>query len=165
MSEDNIIDRRSNEIQSVRTDVEILKRDVSNIQNLLNRLDTAIDKIADATGGISKILAVHESDLDRVTREVEERKRLFEKETELLHVRISEMKDDNSKERKQNHAELMAAIKSLSTETNSELKHLSDRVGHLEKWKWWIMGGSWAIGFAIATLVQMGGIIELLMNK
>lgn len=159
MSEVNS-DRRSSEIQSVRTDVEILKRDVSNIQNLLNRLDTAIDKIADATGGISKILAVHESDLDRVTREVEERKRLFEKETELLHQRISEMKDENSSERKANHAELMKAIRDLSTDTQEELKELSSRVGTLEKWKWWIMGGSWAIGFIIATLFQMGSFIQ-----
>ena len=46
------------DLNTVRTDVEILKKDVSNIQGLLGRLDIAIDKIADATNGISQILAV-----------------------------------------------------------------------------------------------------------
>jgi len=41
------------DLNTVRTDVEILKKDVSNIQGLLGRLDIAIDKIADATNGIS----------------------------------------------------------------------------------------------------------------
>ena len=45
------------------TDVELLKKDVSNLQNILGKLDTAIDKIADATGGISKMLAVHDSQI------------------------------------------------------------------------------------------------------
>ena len=50
-------------LSSVKTDVEILKRDVSSIQGLLGRLDTAIDKIADASGCISQILAVHEQNI------------------------------------------------------------------------------------------------------
>ena len=48
-----------NGLNAVKTDVEILKKDVSNIQGLLGKLDTAIDKIADASNGISQILAVH----------------------------------------------------------------------------------------------------------
>ena len=131
-------------------DVEVLKRDVNNINMTLNKLDTAIDKIADATGGISKILAVHDN-------EISERKRLSEKETELLHNRISEIKDEQEEMHTRYHKELLEALR----ETNVDMKELTNRVTILERWKWYVMGGSWVIGFIIATLLQAGGIIQL----
>lgn len=132
----------------LKTDVELLKKDVSNIQGLLGKLDGAIDKIADATSGISKILAVHDGQIEQTQSHIEERKRLAEKEAELLHRRISEMKD-----------EVIAKLDRMDTEVTTDLKSLSHRVGVLERWKWWVMGGSWAIGFFIATLLQIGGFL------
>ena len=152
------------QLNTMRTDVEILKKDVSNIQGLLGRLDTAIDKIADATGGISKILAVHDQAIQTVQEEVQERKRLAEKENELLHQRISDMKDESAKHHKDNHAAVMSKLDSMSEDVKSELKEVKNRVTILERWKWWVMGGSWVIGFVIATILQAGGIIQLFMN-
>jgi len=151
-------------LSSVKTDVEILKRDVSSIQGLLGRLDTAIDKIADASGGISQILAVHEQNIGTLAEDVAERKRLAEKETELLHRRITDMKDESAENHRRNHDEIMAKLDKMDEEVGSELKNLSGRVTILERWKWWIMGGSWVIGFIIATVLQMGGIVQVLSN-
>lgn len=148
-------------LSSVKTDVEILKRDVSSIQGLLGRLDTAIDKIADASGGISQILAVHEQNIGTLAEDVAERKRLAEKETELLHRRITDMKDESAENHRRNHSEIMSKLDKMDEEVGTELKNLSGRVTILERWKWWIMGGSWVIGFIIATVLQMGGIIKL----
>lgn len=140
------------EEKTLYADVEVLKREVHVINTTLNKLDTAIDKIADATGGISKILAVHDN-------EISERKRLSEKETELLHKRISDMQDEQEEMHTRYHKELLSALK----ETNSDMRELTDRVTKLERWKWLVMGGSWAIGFIIATILQMGGILPLFM--
>ena len=148
----------------MKTDVEILKRDVSSIQGLLGRLDTAIDKIADASGGISQILAVHEQNIVTLAEDISERKRLAEKETELLHRRITDMKDESAENHRRNHDEIMAKLDKMDEEVGSELKNLSGRVTILERWKWWIMGGSWVIGFIIATVLQMGGIVQFLSN-
>ena len=152
------------DMHNMRTDVEILKKDVSNIQGLLGRLDTAIDKIADATGGISQILAVHEQNLSKLEDEVDERKRLAEKENELIHQRISDMKDESSKHHKENHKAVMEKLDSMGKEVNTELKEVKERVTILERWKWWVMGGSWAIGFIIATILQAGGIVQIFTN-
>ena len=149
------------DLNAVRTDVEILKKDVSNIQGLLSRLDTAIDKIADASNGISKILAVHETQIKETESSLIERKRLAEKEVELLHRRISDMKEESIETDRRNHDEIMTKLDNMGTEVSSELKTMSERVTILERWKWWIMGGSWVIGFVIATLLQVGGLIEL----
>lgn len=135
-------------------DVEVLKNEVGSINASLTKLDGAIDKIADATGSISKILAVHDN-------EISERKRLAEKDTELLHQRISDMKDESSKHHKENHKAVMEKLDTMGKEVKEELQGLKDRVTILERWKWWVMGGSWAIGFIIATILQMGGIIQL----
>ena len=149
------------DLNTVRTDVEILKKDVSNIQGLLSRLDTAIDKIADASNGISKILAVHETQIKETESSLVERKRLAEKEVELLHRRISDMKEESVETDRRNHDEIMTKLDNMGIEVSSELKTMSERVTILERWKWWIMGGSWVIGFAIATILQVGGLIEL----
>lgn len=149
------------DLNTVRTDVEILKKDVSNIQGLLSRLDTAIDKIADASNGISKILAVHENQIKETESSLVERKRLAEKEVELLHRRISDMKEESIETDRRNHDEIMTKLNNMGKEVSSELKTMSERVTILERWKWWIMGGSWVIGFVIATLLQVGGLIEL----
>lgn len=145
----------------VKTDVEILKRDVGSIESLLSRLDTAIDKIADASNIISKILAVHEAAIDELKSDVQERKRMAEKENELLHSRITDMKDESSANHKENHKAVMDKLESMGKEVKNELKEVKDRVTILERWKWYVMGGSWAIGFIIATILQMGGIIQI----
>lgn len=150
------------DLNNVRTDVEILKKDVSNIQGLLTRLDTAIDKIADASNGISKILAVHETQIKETESSLVERKRLAEKEVELLHRRISDIKEESVESDRRNHKEIIDKLDNMGKEVSGELKSMSERVTILERWKWWIMGGSWVIGFVIATLLQVGGMIEIL---
>lgn len=149
------------DFNSMKTDVEILKKDVSNIQGLLGRLDTAIDKIADATGGITKILAVHDQAIQNVQEDIQERKRLAEKENELLHSRISDMKEESATHHRENHKAVMEKLDSMGKEVNSELKEVKERVTILERWKWYVMGGSWVIGFVIATILQAGGILTL----
>lgn len=148
------------DFNSMKTDVEILKKDVSNIQGLLGRLDTAIDKIADATGGITKILAVHDQAIQNVQEDIQERKRLAEKENELLHSRISDMKEESATHHRENHKAVMEKLDSMGKEVNSELKEVKNRVTILERWKWYVMGGSWVIGFVIATILQAGGILQ-----
>ena len=130
-------------------DVELLKKDVTNLQNILSKLDTAIDKIADATGGISKMLAVHDKQITMNSDRISERIRLAEKENELIHRRISEKGD-----------EVLERLDKMDIEVTGELKTLTTRVAILEKWKWWVMGGSWAIGFIIATLFQVGNFVR-----
>ena len=136
----------------LKTDVELVKRDVATIQGMMSKLDTAIDKIADVSNGISKILAVHDQAIDTLRVSVEERKRLSEKEVELLHKRITEMKDENTEGRKANHAELLAAIKDMDKTNQSEITALSERVALLEKWKWAVVVGATVAGFFLSKM-------------
>lgn len=140
------------DLNTVRTDVEILKKDVSNIQNLLGRLDTAIDKIADASNGISKILAVHETQIKDTEESLVERKRLAEKEVELLHKRISEKDSENKLQAEVHHKALMDFLKEHDERSSKITTNLDKRLTALEKWKWAVVGGATAVGFLMAKM-------------
>jgi hypothetical protein len=136
----------------VRTDVEILKKDVSNIQGLLGRIDSAIDKIADASNGISRILAVHDNQIKDTEYEVLERKRLAEKATELLHKRISEKEAEQRATIEKHHADVMEFLKAHDARSRYAYEELTVRVGSLEQWKWVVVGAASIVCFLIAEL-------------
>ena len=141
MAEDNI--------NLVRTDVEILKKDVSNIQGLLTRLDTAIDKIADATNGIASILAVHDSKHNDTDKVISEMTRIEEKAIELIHNRISEKEMETRELSKQNMNTLMDFLKEHDDRSEVYITNMKSRIDQLERWKWIILGGVWGIGVMI----------------
>jgi|TARA_B110000261_G_scaffold30229_1_gene34288 hypothetical protein len=141
MAEDNI--------NLVRTDVEILKKDVSNIQGLLTRLDTAIDKIADATNGIASILAVHDSKHNDTDKVISEMTRIEEKAIELIHNRISEKEAETRELSKQNMNTLMDFLKEHDDRSEVYITSMKIRIDQLERWKWIILGGVWGIGVMI----------------
>ena len=154
MAEDNI--------NLVRTDVEILKKDVSNIQGLLTRLDTAIDKIADATNGIASILAVHASKHDDTDKVISEMTRVEEKAIEIIHQRISEKEMETRELSKQNMNTLMDFLKEHDDRSEVYITNMTGRIEQLERWKWIIMGGAWGIGVMIGF--QSDVIMEYLIK-
>ena len=48
---------------TVETEIELLKREVSDMKQIHVRLDTAIEKIADVSSSLHTIMAVHEEKL------------------------------------------------------------------------------------------------------
>ena len=53
------------EQQDIRTDVELLKKDVHSISRLVDKLDVAIDKLTDVTNCLNRMIAVQEENLDK----------------------------------------------------------------------------------------------------
>ena len=135
---------------SIETDVELLKRDVGNVQEVLSRLDSAIDKIADVSNGINKILAVHDSTIDGMRETFSERMGRTENDIEIIHDRISRHEDELRKEFREYHEEMKSMYETIE-----------DRTSVLEKWKWYIMGSAWGVGFLIATLLQAGNFLAI----
>ncbi len=148
-----------NGLSAVKTDVEILKKDVSNIQGLLGKLDTAIDKIADATNGISRILAVHESKLEEASVDLLEAQSRSEKSDELLHQRIKEKDQEQKEFAQENHDALMDFLKDHDDRSAISLDEIYNRIRVLEQWKWVVVGGAMAILYLLSEsniLEQIG---------
>lgn len=148
-----------NGLNAVKTDVEILKKDVSNIQGLLGKVDDAIDKIADASNGISQILAVHQSKIEGTADDIGELARASERSDELLHKRIKEKDAEQKELANDNHEALMDFLKDHDERSGVSLDEIYTRIRVLEQWKWVIVGGAMAILYLLSEsniLEQIG---------
>lgn len=145
----------ADDYNSIKTDVEIIKRDINAIQGFSVKIDDAIEKMAEVSNSISKMLIVHENKLsnhdqmiDGIKLAMSERKNDFEKQVELLHTRITSMKDENHLEREKYHKELLAALKEIAETQNK----LDRRITTLEQWKWYVLGAAGVVGFILAEI-------------
>jgi cell division septum initiation protein DivIVA len=133
----------------MNTEVALLKKEVSDIKFIFNRLDTAIEKITEVTTSVNRMLAVHEEKLSQQEEASNRANKEFSDDIKELHSRIT----TNSKEMRdmitKYQIEQTAHIENLRSDLNG-------RVGVLEKWRWLIIGGSIVIGFAIQEIPIWG---------
>ena len=95
----------------VKTDVEILKRDMELLAGLAEKFDVAIEHLSEVSNSIDKMLAVHE------TRLVQQ-----EQQREILHQRITDMK-----------REIAEDFRTLRDENRKQHNEVGDRLAKLEK--------------------------------
>tara|TARA_B100001939_G_C16864918_1_gene583633 strand:+ start:591 stop:1007 length:417 start_codon:yes stop_codon:yes gene_type:complete len=133
---------------NVETEIELLKREVSDMKGIHVRLDTAIEKIADVSSSLHTIMAVHEEKLARQEDALDEQEKQLRDNIQELHSRIT----TNAKETSQHMSEME---RRLLEELQTIRKEMSNRVGMLEKWKWVIVGGSIVAGFIIQKLITV----------
>ena len=129
----------------LESEIELLKRDVTEMKQIHLRLDTAIEKIADVSSSLHTIMAVHEEKLMRQEEALDGQEKEFRENIQQLHDRISTNSDKTTK-----HMNDME--KRISDELQKIREELSNRVGVLEKWRWVIIGGSIVCGFIITKL-------------
>lgn len=120
----------------VKTDVELLKRDMELLAGLAEKFDIAIDRLSEVSQSVDKMLAVHE------TRLINQ-----EQQREILHQRITDFKK-----------EMMDEIRSLRDENTRQHRDLETRIDKIERWRWFVVGVASVIGFLIA---QMANISDL----
>jgi len=132
----------------VKIDVEILKRDIDRFSGLFDRLDTTIEKLTEVSGGINRMLAVHENRLEqqeeltkRFITLMEERRRENSDKYEIVQNRITQTREEMQQE-----------IKDSIKEVVTKIDKLSETVNKLEKWKYLVVGGAITIGFLLAKL-------------
>jgi|TARA_B110000211_G_C14053747_1_gene542359 predicted nucleic acid-binding Zn-ribbon protein len=135
------------ELNIVKTDVEILKKDVSNIQGLLSRLDTAIDKIAVASNDISKMLAVHDNKHQDTSSELHERRRQTENNLQAIHERISGKEREMGEVMDAHLKRINKALTDHDERSAASFAALFSRMDKMEVWKWLIVGGGCTMGF------------------
>jgi len=145
----------ADDLNTLKTDVEIIKRDVNAIQTFSGKINDAIEKMVEVSNSITKMLIMHENKLqnhdqqiDGLKNSLSERKSDFEKHVELLHKRITDMKDENHAEREKYHKEILDALKEV-VESN---KTLDIRISKLEQWKWYVVGGAAVAGFILSQV-------------
>ena len=145
--------------KTLETEVELLKREVTEMKDIHLRLDSAIEKIADVSQSLHTIMAVHEEKLIRQEENLDEQEKKLESNIMELHSRIT----TNAKEQTQQMTEMERRLVDAMKEHNrtetlefAELKkELQNRVGVLEKWRYLIIGGSIVVGFVVQAVMKL----------
>jgi len=147
-------------MNTIETEVELLKREVADMKSIHLRLDAAIEKIADVAGSLHTIMAVHEEKLIRQEEQLEDQEKQFRDNIQELHSRITTNAKETHKEMgemERRLKECMANHNAKETEQFLKLREeLQTRVGILEKWRHLIIGGAIVIGFILQRLPIWG---------
>ena len=135
-------------VKTIETEVELLKREVADMKGIHIRLDSAIEKVAEVSSSLHRIIAVHEEKLIRQEETLDNQEKEFRESVQELHSRIT----TNAKETSQHMSEME---RRLLDELQTIRREMSSRVGMLEKWKWVIVGGSIVAGFIIQKVITL----------
>ena len=129
----------------LNTEVQLLKKEVSDMKMIYSRLDKAIEKISDVSNSINRMLAVHEEKISQQEEAQIRTEQEINNDIKELHSRIST-----------NNRELMNLMSEQHKEQTDKMTkleiELQGRVGVLEKWRWIIIGGSIVVGFLIQKM-------------
>ena len=129
----------------LNTEVQLLKKEVSDMKMIYSRLDKAIEKISDVSNSINRMLAVHEEKISQQEEAQIRSEQDTNNDIKELHSRIS----TNTREL----MNLMSEQHKEETDKMTKLEiELQGRVGVLEKWRWIIIGGSIVVGFLIQKM-------------
>jgi hypothetical protein len=123
----------------IKIDIESLRKDIENVNNINGRIDAAIDKLTDVSTSIKSMLAVHQ---EKIARQEKVDEVIFDKlkdrASEISYVYRELKKDVELSEKR-----LLIEIKSLKNDIGA-------RVGVLEKYRWIIIGGAIVIGWILS---------------
>lgn len=135
--------------EDLKTDIELLKRDVNQMSNIFTKLDTTIDKLGEVSTNLSKIVAVHEAKLERQDG--------TDKQLQSLIDVLFQKFEDHRKVTENNKDELRKEIRETHSCSMDEMKEMKkamvQRVADLEKWKYMMVGGALLLGY-LANMLQ-----------
>jgi hypothetical protein len=123
----------------IKVDIESLRKDIENVNNINGRIDTAIDKLTDVSSSIKSMLAVHE---EKITRQ--------EKIDEVIFDKLKDRADEISEVYRELKRDIETSEKRLLIEIKGLKIDIGGRVGMLERYKWLIMGGAIVLGWILS---------------
>ena len=139
------------DIDNLKTEVALLKKDAKTGELIHQRLEIAIDKLSEIVISCKQMLAQQEQKLAKAEQTdddmfiaLESRRKEWDNDLKELHSRIT----TNTRELRDNQYQLESK---LLNEIRMVRTQLSERVGVLEKWRWLIIGGSIIIGLMMSN--------------
>ena len=143
------------DIDNLKTEIALLKKDAKTGELIHQRLEIAVDKLTEITISLKGMLIQQEQKLtkaeqtdDDIFITLESRRKEWDNDLKELHSRIT----TNTRELRDNQYQLEGK---LLNEIRMVRTQLSERVGVLEKWRWLIIGGSIIIGLLISNPESM----------
>ena len=135
-----------------------LESEIEVLKSVVTKLDSSLEKISEAANNIGRLLAVHNERLvqlekasDQRSDEIKELNQRISHQTKEIVEKIASVEKTMEDRLRANSGELMK----LHQKTQSDLTTFDDRIGILERWRWYIIGGAAAIGYLIGNLADI----------
>jgi hypothetical protein len=135
-------------IYDLKLDIEGIKKDLENVNSINNRLDTAIEKLADVSSSIKSMLAVHE---EKITQQ--------EKTDEIIFEKIKDRADEIDSVYRELQREINQVERRLLIEIKALRNDIGTRVSMLEKLRWILLGAAIVVVFLLTK--DFGKLISL----
>lgn len=140
---------------ALEVELEVLK-------TVVTKLDSSLEKISEVSNSIGRLLAVHDERLNSLEKTSDRRNdeikdlhsRITTQQREIMdkledmEKRLEERMTAQGKASKAQHDE-------IKEEIQEDIKGLEDRIGTLEKWKWYIIGAGAAVGYLISSVLPL----------
>ena len=139
------------DLEKIKTEIALLKKDAKTGELIHQRLEVAVDKLTEITVSLKGMIAQQQTKLERAEQTdddifvtLESRRKEWDNDLKELHSRISTQAKELRESQYQSENKLLNEIRGVRTQ-------LDQRVGVLEKWRWLIIGGSIIIGLMMSN--------------
>lgn len=164
-----------------KVEIELLKKDISSIQQLNDKMEASIDKIETAASDISRVLTLHEyktshqeqiqnkinkdleDQLDKHIQDSQDRSDKLNKKIEDVDDKIEKVNTELTEKIQQSQATIVEEMLRGRVELRQEITKLNDnfgkKIGELDAWRYMVMG---AIAFIVFIIGNISGITTVL---
>ena len=139
------------DIDNLKTEIALLKKDAKTGELIHQRLEIAIEKLSDIGVSCKQMLSQQQTRLERAEQTdddifitLESRRKEWDNDLKELHSRITTNSRELREHQVQSENKLLSEIRAMRNQ-------LSERVGVLEKWRWIIIGGSIIVGLMMSN--------------
>jgi division protein CdvB (Snf7/Vps24/ESCRT-III family) len=131
--------------EDFRTEIALVKKDITQLNKVIDKLDTAIEKISEVATSLNRMIAVQESRVD--TQET-----ALGQNVEIIHERITQHREEVQLEIDKSHKKIMDELRCLRQDQQDHHQQMNERLNKLEQWRWTIIGGAIVLGFLASHL-------------
>ena len=139
------------DIDNLKTEIALLKKDAKTGELIHQRLEIAVDKLTEITISLKGMLIQQEQKLtkaeqtdDDIFITLESRRKEWDNDLKELHSRITTNTRELREFQIQSENNMLGELRAMR-------QQLSERVGVLEKWRWLIIGGAIIIGLMMSN--------------
>jgi hypothetical protein len=139
------------DIDNLKTEIALLKKDAKTGELIHQRLEIAIEKLSDIGVSCKQMLSQQQTRLERAEQTdddifitLESRRKEWDNDLKELHSRVTTNTRELREHQVQSENKLLSEIRAMRNQ-------LSERVGVLEKWRWIIIGGSIIVGLMMSN--------------
>ena len=166
----------SEELNEVKTDIALIKKDIKQIERFFDKVDAVMSEMTD----ITKSLAVQQQVIEHFTSKLEDLEEKMEqhksediKRGEVIHQRLDEyrksskedhkrLSEESAKNRAERNKEIMTELAKLNGNLEKRMTDMADtledqeyRLRKIENIKWWLLGAAAAVTFVVQLLIKM----------